>query len=84
MGPWEYLEWRGTTYSDTEALKVPLTTKMAKMPLVNPGLTKNRTRWKSSQKNIFHGFTSNSSFTEIFGNFDQVDSESTLGKLQKP
>ena len=42
------------------------------MPLVNPRLTEGQTRSKSSQKNIVHGFISNLSSLEIFGNFDQV------------
>ena len=42
------------------------------MPLVNPRLTEGQTRSKSSQKNIVHGFISNLSSSEIFGNFDQV------------
>ena len=33
-------------------------------------LTKSQTRSKSSQNNIFHGFTSNPSFSEIFSKFD--------------
>ena len=41
------------------------------MPLVNPGLIKGQTRSKYSQNNIFHGFISNWSSSEIFINFDQ-------------
>ena len=72
MGPREHLEWRGATRSDTGALKVPLSAKMTKMPLVNLGLTEDQTRSKFSQNNTFHSFISNSSFSEIFGNFDQI------------
>ena len=79
MGLREHLEWRGITYSNTRALKVPLLAKITKTPLVNLGLTERQTKSKSSQNNFFHGFISNPIFLEIFGNFDQVDSEFTLG-----
>ena len=72
MRPWEHPEWRGVTRSDTGAPKVPLSTKMTKMPLVNPGLTEGQIRSKSSQNNIFHDFISNPIFSKILGNFDQV------------
>jgi len=45
---------------------------MTKMPLVNLGLTKGQNEVKTLTKQHFHSFTSNSSFLEIFGNFDQV------------
>ena len=70
MVPWEQLDWCGATHSDTGAIKVPLSAKMTKMSLVNLVLTKSQTRSKSSQNNIFHGFTSNPSFSEIFSKFD--------------
>ena len=79
MGLREHLEWRGITRSNTRALKVLLSTKIIKMLLVNPRLTESQTKSKSSQNNFFHGFISNPIFLEIFGNFDQVDSEFTLG-----
>ena len=79
MGLREHLEWRGITRSNTRALKVLLSAKITKMPLVNPRLTESQTKSKSSQNNFFHGFISNPIFLETFGNFDQVDSELTLG-----
>ena len=45
---------------------------MTKMALVNPRLTKSQTKSKSLQNSTFHIFISNSSSSEIFGNFDQV------------
>ena len=42
------------------------------MPLVNSELTECQTKSKSSQNNIFHSFTSNLSFSETFGKFDQI------------
>ena len=48
---------------------------------VTLGLTEGQTRSKATQNNTFHGFTSNSSFLEIFDNFDQVDPKLTLDKL---
>ena len=36
------------------------------------GLSKSQTRSKSSQNNIFYGFTSNPSYSETFVNFNQV------------
>ena len=79
MGLREHLEWRGITRSNTRALKVLLSAKITKMPLVNPRLTESQTKSKSSQNNFFHGFISNPIFLEIFGNFDQVNPELTLG-----
>ena len=72
MGLWEHLEWCGATHSNIGAIKVPLLAKMAKMPPVNLGLIEGQTRSKSSQNNIFYSFTSNLSFSEIFGKFDKV------------
>ena len=37
-----------------------------------PWLTKSQSWSKSSQNNIFHVFTSNLSYSDIFVNFDQV------------
>ena len=71
-GPRKHLYWRDTTRSGIRALKMPFQVKLNKMPLVNPGLTESQTRSKSSRNNIFHAFTSNSSHSEIFVNFDQV------------
>ena len=42
------------------------------MPLVNPRLTESQIKSKSLQNSTFQSFTSNPSFSEIFGNFDQV------------
>ena len=42
------------------------------MSLVNPGLTESQTKSKSPQNKTFHSFKSNKSFSEIFGNFNQV------------
>jgi len=56
-------------------------TKMTEMPLANLRLTKGQTRSKPSQNNTFHSFTSNQSFSKIFGNFDL---ELTPNGLQKP
>ena len=72
IGLWEHPEWHSATRSNTRAPKVHFSTKMTKMPPINLGLTKGQIRLKSSQNNIFHGFTSNPSFSEIFGKFDQV------------
>ena len=41
-------------------------------------------RSKLLQNNTFHSFKSNSSFSEIFGNFDQVDLELTLASPRNP
>ena len=58
---------------------------MTKMALVNPRLTKSQTKSKSPQNSTFHIFISNSSSSEIFGNFDQVwlevDSQQALETL---
>ena len=81
MGLWKHLNWHNATHLGIEALKVPFLTKMTKMPLVNPRLTKSQTRSKSSQNNIFHGFTSNPSYLETFVNFDQVWPSLTQGWL---
>ena len=67
MGLQEIPEWRGATCLDTRAPKVPFLAKMTKMPLIE-----GQTRSKSSQNNIFHSFIPNLTFSEIFGNFDQV------------
>ena len=72
MGPWEYPEWCGVTRSDTKAPKVPFSSKMTKMPLVNPRLINSQTKSKSPQNSTFHSFTSNPRFLEIFGDFWQV------------
>jgi len=69
MGPRKHLNQHGTIHLGIGALKVPFS---AKMPLVNPRLTKSQKRSKSSQNNIFRGFTSNSSYLETFVNFHQV------------
>ena len=71
MGLQEHLEWRGTTRQDTKAPKVHFSTKMTKMPLVHLGLTKSQKKSKSPQNSTFHSFTSNQSFAEIFGSFNQ-------------
>ena len=42
------------------------------MLLVNLRLTKSQTELKSPQNITSHSFTSDPSFSEIFGNFDQV------------
>ena len=55
-----------------DALKMPLSAKMTKTALVNPKLAKSQTRSKSPQNTTFLSFTSNLSFSQIFGNFDQV------------
>ena len=85
MGSREHAEWCGATYSNTGELKVTFSTKMTKMPLVNPSLTKSQTKSKFPLKNTFHSFISNPSFLEIFGNFDQVwlevDSQRALETL---
>ena len=75
MGLQEHLEWHGVTRLDTGAPKVPFLAKMTKMPLVNPRLTESQTKSKSPQNITFHSFTSNLSFWDIFGNFDQVSPE---------
>ena len=69
VGPREHPEWRGITHLDTRVPKVPF---LAKMPLVNLRLTEGQMKSKPSQNNIFHSFTSNMSFSEIFNNFDKV------------
>ena len=72
MGLRKHLNQRGTIRLGIGALKVPFSAKMTKMPLVNPRLAKSQTKSKSSQNNIFHGFTSNLSYSETFVNFDWV------------
>ena len=58
MGPPEHPKWRGAACSNTRTPKVPFS---AKIPMVNPSLTKGQTRSKSTQNNMFHGFISNPS-----------------------
>ena len=65
----EHLEWRGATRSSTQSASF---SKNDQNTSVTLGLTEGQTRSKATQNNIFHGFTSNSSFSEIFNNFDQV------------
>ena len=62
-----------------EQPKVPSSTKITKMPLVNPRFDRRSTRSKLSQNNTFHSFTSNPSFSQIFGHFNQVWPEVDLG-----
>ena len=69
MGPREHLEWCGATHSDTRALRVPLSAQNDQNTL---------------DHNTFHSFTSNSSFSEIFGNFDQIWPGVDLKWPQKP
>ena len=78
MGPRGHPEWCDATRSDAGVPEVPFSTKMTKMPLVNLGLTEGQMRSKPSQNNTFHSFALNLSFSEIFGNFDQVDSRRAL------
>ena len=75
IGPRKHLDWCGVTRLGIGALKVHFS---AKMPLFNPRLTKSQTKSKSSQNNIFHGFTSNPSYLKPFVNFDQVWPSLTL------
>ena len=70
--PRAHPEWRGATRLDTGAPKVPFSAKMTKLPLVNPKLIEIQTKLKSPQNSTFHSFTSNLSFSERFGKFDQV------------
>ena len=84
MGPQEHLEWRGATRQDTKAPKVHFSTKMTKMPLVHLELTKSQKKSKSPQNSTFHSFTSNSSSSKIFNNFDQVWLEVDSRWAQKP
>ena len=72
MGPRGHPEWCDATRSDAGVPEVPFSTKMTKMPLVNLGLTEGQMRSKPSQNNTFHSFALNLSFSEIFGNFDQL------------
>ena len=87
MGPQGHPEWCGTTYLDTGAPKVPFSTKRAKMPLVNLGLTKVQTRSKPSQNNTFivlHQIRASRKFLETLTKFNQVDPELTPDRPQKP
>ena len=68
----KHLEWHGATRSEIGALKVPLSAKMTKAPLVNPGLAEIKTRSNYPQNSTLHSFTSNPSFSKIFGKFNQV------------
>ena len=52
-------------------LEVSILAKMSKIPLVNPRFDR-RTNEVKTLTIFFHSFTSNSSFSEIFNNFDQV------------
>ena len=72
MGTREHLEQRGATHSGTGTPEVLFLAKMTKTPLVNPSFDRRPTRSKPSQKNVFHSFTSNPSFTENFDKFKQV------------
>ena len=72
IGLREHLEWCGATRSDIETPKVPFSAKMTKIPLVNSRLTESQMKSKSLQNTTFHSFTSNPSFLEFFGNFNQV------------
>ena len=84
MEPREHLERRGATRLGTRAPKVSFSAKMTEMPLVNPGLTESQIKSKSLQNSTFQSFTSNPSFSEIFGKFDQVDLKLTPGGPFKP
>ena len=84
MGPWEHPKWCSATRSGIGAPKVPFSAKMTKMPWSTLGLTKGQTKSKLSQNNIFHSFTLNPSFSEIFNNFDQVWLEVDLGGPKNP
>ena len=79
MGLQEYLEWCGTTCSDTGALKVPLSAKMTKMAIVNPGLTESRTRSKSSQTFFLMVLNQTQASQKFLETLTKFDPELTLG-----
>ena len=83
-GLWEHPKLYGPTPSDTRVPKVHFSAKMTKMPLVNLRLTEGQMKSKPSQNNIFHSFTSNLSFSEIFNNFDQIWPGVDLGGPKNP
>ena len=68
----------------SEHLKCLFQLKWPKCPWLALGLTKGQTRSKLSQNNVFHSFTPNSSFSNIFNNFDQVWPEVNPRWAQKP
>ena len=73
MGLRKHLEWHGATQSGIEALEVPFQVKLTKMPLLYPRLIESQIWVKIIPKNnIFYVSTSNSSYSVIFINFDQV------------
>ena len=85
MGPWKHLEWHGATRSSTETPKMPFIAKMTKMPLVSSKFNQRSNEVQTRKKTtIFHNFTSNPSFSEIFNNFDQVWLEVDPRWAQKP
>ena len=53
MGPREHLEWCGATYSGIGAPKVHFSTKMTKMPLVNPRFNRRSNKVKTLTKIYF-------------------------------
>ena len=72
MGPRDIKNDVAQPVQTLEHPKYLFSTKMTKMPLVNLRLTEGKTRSKLSQNNTFHSFTSNPSFSDIFGKLDQA------------
>ena len=61
-----------TTRSNIGAPKMHFSTQITKMPQSTLGWPKVKQGQNPRKKNIVHGFISNLSSSEIFGNFDQV------------
>ena len=75
----KHLEWHGATRSEIGALKVPLSTKMTKVSLVNPGwpkLKRGQTTLKTALYIVLHQTQASRTFLASLTKFD---SELTLG-----
>ena len=77
MGPQEHPEWCDTTRSGHQNTQSTFFSKNDQNAPGQPRVTKGQVRSKSTQNNTFHSFIPNSSFLEIFGNFDLVDPKLT-------
>ena len=71
MGLQEHLKWCGATCSDTRALKVPLSAKMTKMPLVNLGLTEGQNPHKITLFIVLHQTRASRIFWQLWSSLTQ-------------
>ena len=70
--PWGHLEQSGTTRLGIGAPEVLFPLKWPQCSWSALDLTEGQMRSKLPQKNFFHRFTPNPSFSKIFNNFEQV------------